>query len=301
MSGFVRAVTTLLTLGMEPKAALRLVVTLGISVGGHVVIAVVLLLLPMFSRLREASDPVEITVVEDVPVAAPEVEEAEPEPPPPEPEPPPPEPEPVAPRPRPQPRPDPPRAAESPPAPAPEAPPEPAPPPPAEAEAIADFSGLTLTNPTGESWASNLGNGEAIEGPIGQPNARVTGRRREGVPGGVPGGTGDGPPGPTVLPAASLSRPPGPPTERLRELLRANYPREAQQLGVEGHADVRVRVHADGRVQPLAIVRETYEGFGEACRRALREGGRWEPPLDRQGRPATTDTLFRCGFSVTGF
>lgn len=283
-----RAALTLLLLDMRPEEALRLYVTLAISVGAHIVAAFALWILPVVAIFPEP-EPVEITVVEAAPPEPePELEEVE-EPPPPEPEPPPPEPEPVVQRERPVPRPEP--QVEEPP------PPEPQPEPAPEPEAIAEFDGLTLTNPTGESWNSNLGSGEAIEGPIGQPNARVTGRRREGTPGGAPGGTGEGT-GPAIVPAANLSRQPGPPNDRLRELLRNNYPREAQQLGIEGHADVRVHVHADGRVQPLAVVRETHEGFGDACRRALRQGGRWQPPLDRQGREVETITLFRCGFTV---
>ncbi len=289
MSAVARLVLTLLFLDMRPEDALRLYATLAISVGGHLVAAFLLLwLLPTLLTLEERA-PIEITVIEAAP--EPELEpEAEPEPEPEtEPEPVLAPPEPIVERVRPEPRPQP---REPEPAPA-EPPPEPAP----AVEAIEEFAGVTLTNPTGESWQSNLGSGAPIEGPIGPPNAQVTGRRRHGQAGGTPGGTGEAT-GPVVVPASDLSRQPGPPNERLRELLRNLYPREAAQLGVEGHADVRVRVHPDGTVQPLSVVRETYEGFGEACRRALRQGGRWEPPLDREGRPVLTETRFRCGFTV---
>lgn len=287
MSAAARLVLALLFLDMRPEDALRLYAMLAISVGGHLAAAFVLWLLPAIFTFEDPA-PIEITVIEAAPDREP-LPEPEPEPEATEPEPilPPPEPivERVRPEPRPQPRePEPARA-------------EPAPEPAPAEEAIEEFAGLTLTNPTGDSWQSNLGSGEPIEAPIGPPNAQVTGRRRRGQEGGTPGGTGEAT-GPVVVPASDLSRQPGPPNDRLRELLRNHYPREAAQLGVEGHADVRVRVHPDGRVQPLAVVRESYAGFGEACRRALRQGGRWEPPLDREGRPVLTETRFRCGFTV---
>jgi protein TonB len=273
---------------------LRVVGTIAASVGAHVLVALALLILPSL-RLLEEPPPLAIEVVEIAPPpeepppppeeeTPPPVEERPPEPaaaPPPEPE--------VRPEPRPQPEPRPTREPPPPTA-------DPTPPPPQE-EAIADFTGTTLTNPGGESWQTNVGNGAPLDGPIGRPNAAVTGRNRTGVRDGVPGGTGD-PEAPRVAAASDLSRQPGPPNDRLITLLEQNYPREAQQLGIEGHADVRIHVHADGRVRPMAVVRETHEGFGEACRRTLRQGGNWTPPLDRAGTPVDTVTTFRCTFSI---
>lgn len=138
-----------------------------------------------------------------------------------------------------------------------------------------------------------------MEGPVGQPNARVTGRRREGRPDGTPGGTGTDPDG--TVPFADLSRRPTVPAE-LRNILRDQYPRQAQELGVEGRAVVRVRVGADGRVQPLAVVSETYAGFGDACMRALRASPRWGAPLDSRGQPVdTVVSRFSCTFSFNAF
>ena len=223
---------------------------------------------------------------------------------PPEPEPlPEPEPEPEAePEPEPLPEPDPirppPEPRPTPTAPPPEEPPPPdePPPPPAE-EAIADFTGETMTNDSGESWQRATGSGAPMEGPIGQPGAQVTGRRRRGTAGGAPGGTGEEE-GPRVVAAADLSRQAGPPSSRLVELLRRNYPSRARDLGIEGTALVRVLVTAEGRVRPQAIVAEDYEGFGDACRQTLRQGPRWEPPLDRRGEPVATRLNFRCTFTI---
>jgi protein TonB len=281
---------------MRPADAGRMLLNIALSLGAHVAIALFLLIVPAFQSLDEPT-PVSIEVVDiapaDEPPPPPAAEEPPPEPvveePPPEapavqpPDPPPPEPEP-RPRPRPQ------QAEPEPP------PPDPTPPPPQE-ETVADFTGTTLTNPGGESWQTNVGNGAPMEGPVGRPNAAVTGRNRSGVRDGAPGGTGT-PDAPRVAAASDLSRQPGPPNDRLIQLLERNYPREAQQLGVEGHADVRIHVHADGRVRPMAVLRETHEGFGEACRRTLRQGGSWTPPLDRAGSPVDTVTTFRCTFSI---
>ena len=70
-------------------------------------------------------------------------------------------------------------------------PPDAPPPPPPEAETPADFSGTTLTNDgPGPGWASAVGNGEAMHGPIGRPGAKVTGRAREGAAGPSPAKAG---------------------------------------------------------------------------------------------------------------
>ena len=286
-----RSLLALLILDMRPEEALRLAVTVGLSVGAHVAAAMVLLLLPGAALFSEP-EPVELTVVENLPEPVEEIEEiVEPEPPPPLPEP---EPErivePIVDR-RPDPRPQPVVVPDEPP------PPDPAPPPPAE-ETVEDFSGMTLTNDTGEAaWQSNVGSGAPMEGPIGRPNAQVTGRNRTGQPNGVVGGTGEGD-SQGIVSAGNLSRQPGPPSDRLRSLLERNYPREAQQLGIEGTADVRIQVDPDGSVRVLSVSRESHDGFGAACRQTLRQGGRWSPPLDRQGRPVATITAFRCTFTV---
>ena len=52
-----------------------------------------------------------------------------------------------------------------------------------QAETPADFSGTTLTNDgPGDGWASAVGNGEAMHGPIGRPGAKVTERARRTAP-----------------------------------------------------------------------------------------------------------------------
>ncbi|HJL18527.1 MAG TPA: energy transducer TonB [Sandaracinaceae bacterium LLY-WYZ-13_1] len=257
--------TSPIVLGRSLPFVFRLYLTLALSLGGHLAVGLFYQDLP--------------TIVEEPADETVEMEVLEPEP----------EPEPVVRERDPLPQPEPP----------PEETPPPEEPPPAE-EAIADFTGETLTNEEGPTWSSETGSGEAMEGPIGQPGATVTGRRRRGQQGGRVGGTGEGEdPGPRIVPVGDLSRPPGiRDVDRLRRTLQDNYPSRARELGIEGTARVRIRVRADGRVQPLAVLSESYEGFGQACRQTLRRGGRFEPPLDRNGEPVDTITAFTCTFQV---
>lgn len=277
---------------MEIRSTLVLAVLLVLSGFVHVIVWILLGLLPPLDQMLSAQlSEVEMVVLpepEPEPEPEPVVEDPEPEEPEPE-EPeviePEPEPEPERPRPEPQDEPPPPD----------EPPPEE---PPAAEEAVADFTGETMAAEGEGAFVSALGNGGAMQGPIGQPGAPVTGRRRTGTAGGTPGGTGDGPPQPRVLPASDLSQQAVPPSRRLVEILRRNYPSRARELGIEGDAVVRVLVSANGSVRPLSVVSEEYEGFGAACRQSLRQGPRWEPPMDRQGEPAATRLNFRCTFTI---
>lgn len=172
-----------------------------------------------------------------------------------------------------------------------------APPPAAaqpEAETPADFTGVTLTNDgPGTGWASATGNGRAMNGPIGTPGARITGRSRAGTTGGPgPSPKSDGPP---ILALADLSRPPRAPV--LSDMLERNYPDEARKLGVPGKAVMRLRVMPDGHLRDLIVVAESQGGFGEACKRTLRDS-LWSPPLDLQARPVSTFVSYTCTFAV---
>jgi TonB family protein len=256
---------------MEEHPTPVLIGLLVVSVGAHFVAWLVLGLLPPLSELFH-EDLATLEVVE--PALDPPPEEA-----------------PTAPEPAAEPEPIVRRRVV--PRPVEEPPPEQAPPPAAE-ETVEDFTGTTLTNDDGEGWQTNVGNGSEIQAPLGRPNAAVTGRNRSGQVGGTPGGTGD-----NLVAAADLSRQPQFPGDRLQSILQRNFPQRLRELGIEGDAVVRIHVYPDGRVQPLSVVRETNEGFGEACRRTLREGGRWDPPLDRAGHEVATITTFRCTFSFS--
>ncbi len=170
-------------------------------------------------------------------------------------------------------------------APAPSAPRRSAGPPPAD-ESPADFTGVTMTNDgPGPGWASATGNGEAMKGAVGRPGAHVTHRNVEGA----------GPPGPPVVAAADLSRPPVPPD--LVDAVRHAYPSEARIKGMSGKAVVRLRIAPDGRTSDSKLVSESATGFGAACQAALR-GSRWSPPVDRQGQAVATVVNFTCRFEV---
>jgi protein TonB len=268
---------------MEARSTLALVAMVLVSMLAHVLVFAGLGLLPPLEVMIANASTISIDVVppepeliDPEPEPEPEAEEPEPEL----------EPEPIVERPEPRLREPPPEDA-----------PPPEEPPPAE-ETVADFTGETLTNEDGPAWNSAVGNGAAIDAPIGRPGAEVTGRSRRGVAEGTVGGTGD-PDAPVIVPVADLSRAPSFDEGRLRTLVRDAYPRRLRDLGIEGVARVRIRVRADGRVQPLAVVTESDEGFGEACRRSLRAAGRFDPPLDRAGRQVDTITTFRCAFTLS--
>jgi outer membrane biosynthesis protein TonB len=163
-----------------------------------------------------------------------------------------------------------------------------------QAETPADFTGVTLTNDgPGAAWASATGNGGAMKGPVGTPGARITGRSGAGTTGGAePSSASDGPP---VVNAADLSKLPGAPV--LTDMLERNYPNEARKRGVAGKAVMRLRVMPDGHLRDLIVVAESQGGFGEACKRTLRDS-RWSPPLDRQARPVSTFVNYTCTFAV---
>ncbi len=162
------------------------------------------------------------------------------------------------------------------------------------AETPADFTGVTLTNDgPGAAWASPTGSGGAIRGPLGAPGARVTGRSRGGTSSGA--GTSSDSDGAPVVALADLSKPPRPPV--LGEMLERNYPDEARKRGVPGKAVMRLRVMPDGHLRDVIVVAESQGGFGEACRRTLRDSI-WSPPFDLEARPVSAFVVYTCTFTV---
>jgi TonB family protein len=169
--------------------------------------------------------------------------------------------------------------------------------PPQQAEeTLADFSGTTLTNEGVGGWASAVGNGAAMNGPIGKPNALVTGRDRSGVQGGAVGGSGSG--GLRVVSPDRLSRrPKAPNPDLLNAALERNYPKSAREQGIEGTARVKLRVMPNGSIQALSTISESYASFADACKAAMR-GLPWTPGLDESGQPVATDIPFDCEFTM---
>jgi protein TonB len=163
--------------------------------------------------------------------------------------------------------------------------------PPADAtsdEPVADFTGETLVAEGGVGgWSTRVGSGAPLRGPVG----------KIGDPTGATGPPG--PTGPRVVAAEDLERRPAPPAG-MDPLLETNYPKRARLQGVEGSVLLRVRILPDGRLGAMTVLRETPEGwdFAEACRKTLRDGGRWERPIGRGGAPVATDVKYACRFEV---
>jgi len=233
---------------------------------------------PMGSGFDDPLDAVMVSIVDEELVAD------EPEAPPAEEPPEPVEPEPVQPPPKPKtfqaPK-EPPKEPKEPPAAAPETP--------------VAFDNLVLTNEGEEpaSWAMDPGSGESRAGPIGRPGAVVTGRSRDGIAGGVVGGTGTG----VVVDVGDLSRQPIPPS--LKQKLEKNYPKKARQEGIEGEVVIRLQIGPDGLPSQIRIISEEPPGYelGRACVNTL-QGERWKPPIDQDGKPVTTRVTYRCGFEI---
>ncbi|MDH3202689.1 MAG: energy transducer TonB [Myxococcales bacterium] len=168
-------------------------------------------------------------------------------------------------------------------------------PPAAARETPVAFDNVVLTNESdGESsWAIEQASGKSVEGPIGSPNAAVTGRSKSGIVGGVIGGSGTG----VVVDVGDLSKRPIPPP--LKRKLERLYPKKARAEGVEGAAATRLQIGPDGLPSQIRVTFEDPKGyeFGDACVQALR-GEVWQPPRDEDGKPVSTRVTYRCGFEI---
>ncbi len=265
-------------LGNQASWALQILWVV-LAVATHVLFFGLLPKVPMGTGIQDPMDAVAFTIVEkepEPPEAEPEVPEAE--------EPPEVEPEPVKPPPKPKtfkaPK-NPPKAPAEPPAAAPETP-------------IA-FDNVVLTNEGDEpsSWAMEPGSGESREGPIGKPSAVPTGRSRDGIVGGIVGGTGLG----VVVDIGDLSKQPIPPS--LKQKLERLYPKKARQEGIEGEAVIRLQIAPNGLPAKIRIISEDPTGYelGRACLKTL-QGEKWQPPIDKDGNPVSTRVTYRCGFEI---
>ena len=176
-----------------------------------------------------------------------------------------------------------------------EPPSQPEEPPAAARETPVAFDNVVLTNETesDSSWTTEQASGKSVEGPIGSPDAAVTGRSKSGIVGGVIGGTGTG----VVVDVGDLSRAPVPPT--LKRKLERLYPKKARAEGVEGEALVRLLIGPDGTPGRIRVISEDPDGyeFGASCARTLR-GEAWKPPIDQNGKRVATRVTYRCGFEI---
>ncbi len=189
--------------------------------------------------------------------------------------------------PREPPKPEPHRAKAKPKA-APSVEPQPAPaaPPPV------DLRGVTLTNDAGgAAWSSAVGNGSALNGPVGPIGAAGPRPLASDAPVRPSARGADVP----LVGAADLSTRPVPPA--LAGDLRERYPAAAQQRGVGGSASVQARIEPDGRVRQVRLETETFAGFGDACKKTLLASV-WSPPRDKDGRKVATMVRYTCRFVV---
>jgi TonB family protein len=143
-----------------------------------------------------------------------------------------------------------------------------------------DFTGTSFSN-DGPGVAVTQGPAPATAAPV----AAVPAPRASAIVAAAP----------TFVPAASLGRPPRAPG--LDAELERNYPAEARRSGISGTATLRVELRPDGRIGKVQRVSESYPGFGDACERTVRNG-RWEPPIDREGRSVGTEIRYVCKFEV---
>jgi periplasmic protein TonB len=166
--------------------------------------------------------------------------------------------------------------------------PSPAAPPPA----AVDLRGVTLTNDTGASaWSSAVGNGSALDGPLG-PVGPTTARAAGPA---IPTPVAVRAPEIPVVAVADLSSRPVPP--ELAADLRTHYPPDARQRGMGGSGSVEARIEPDGRVRQVSVLGETFPGFGEACKKTLL-GSQWSAPRDKQGHAVATRVRYTCRFVV---
>jgi hypothetical protein len=166
--------------------------------------------------------------------------------------------------------------------------------PPAQ-ETPAAFDNLVLTEEAdGDSaWSTERASGKSVEGPIGSPNAAVTGESKMGIAGGAAGGGGRG----VVIDTGDLSREMfAPPFNRTPKRLKPNA---AGAVGVEGEAFVRLQVSAQGVLSDWQVIAETPRGYelGEACVETLKREA-WQAPLGQDGKPITARIIYRCGYEI---
>jgi TonB family protein len=158
----------------------------------------------------------------------------------------------------------------------------------AEPEPV-DFPGFTLTAESGQSsWTTAVGSGAPIRAPVVVPKPQ----KKTAVASGSQTGTGSG----SGKRKKNLSRPPQQPANMDQTLLR-NYPKQAKMQGIEGIAVMKVLISPSGKASNIRLVRESYDGFGDACEKTL-ERSRWRPKLDERGRPIPVEITYTCRFEV---
>jgi TonB family protein len=132
-----------------------------------------------------------------------------------------------------------------------------------------------------------------------------------GIPHGVPGGTGTGPP--ATGQQVSLGQAPPPPapkqaapadvhggsTPTLIFKPKPAYTDEARQAHIEGVITVHIRVLPTGQVEVLGLANKLGHGLDEAAMRAA-EGTKFKPATDASGHPVLWDGYVTVAFQLAG-
>jgi protein TonB len=139
------------------------------------------------------------------------------------------------------------------------------------------------------SFAINAGPGNTHFAPVGRvrnPNSRPA------RPEGVQGGTGIGPPSFAPPPPTRISR-----NARVLREVRAPYPEQARDAGIEGVVLLQVEVSRSGAIHSVRVLSDPGYGLGAAAARALRSF-RFSPAVDQGGQPADSRFTYTYRFEL---
>jgi hypothetical protein len=78
------------------------------------------------------------------------------------------------------------------------------------------------------------------------------------------------------------------------------WPERARAQKLYGSAQLRIRVHDDGRVRVLGVITASHEMLATACGDMLLST-HWTPALDAHGQPVTCDVSYACEWSESDF
>jgi protein TonB len=153
----------------------------------------------------------------------------------------------------------------------------------------------------------SLGNGS----PSGTAMKGATGPVAvNGLPHGVPNGTGNGVRGPEKVQMATAVAPPTMPRPAVEHAPARSGPKvtykpkpvysaEAIQLHLEGNVSVSIRVTATGAVEVLQVTRGLGHGLDEAAVNAIK-ATRFQPATDASGNPVPWEGIVTVAFQLAG-
>ncbi len=96
---------------------------------------------------------------------------------------------------------------------------------------------------------------------------------------------------PSAVPYVLLATRPRPPGD-----LKLHVKKHRHDRNRYGNAKFMLKIDGKGRLAILAEISSSDDELAVACRKGLREAGRWSAPIARDGRPVTTTLRFICEF-----